>query len=83
MSGNSKDMKAALQNLVLYLLCAASVVLAAPTHSTLLSHPAKKDGSNVFSRPSCVKERSYYTQKKETKPAPVSVLEGSARFELW
>lgn len=76
-------MKAALQNLVLYLLCAASVVLAAPTYSTLLSHPAKKDGSSVFSRPSCVKERSYYTQKKETKRTSVSVLEGSARFELW
>jgi len=76
-------MKAALQNLVLYLLCAASVVLAAPTHSTLLSQPAKKDGSSVFSRPSCVKKRSYFTQQKETKPATVSVLEGSARFELW
>jgi len=76
-------MKAALQNLVLYLLCAASVVLAAPTHSTLLSDPTKKDGSNVFSRPSCIKERSYFTQKKVTKLAPVSVLEGTARFELW
>lgn len=76
-------MKAALQNLVLYLLCAASVVLAAPTHSTLLSQPTKKDEAKAFSRPSCVKERPYFTQQKEAKPAPVSVLEGSARFELW
>lgn len=83
MSGNSKDMKAALQNLVLYLLCAASVVLAAPTHSTLLSHTDKKDGANVLSKPSCARERAYFTQQKTTKQASVSVLEGSARFELW
>lgn len=76
-------MKAALQNLVLYLLCAASVVLAAPTHSTLLSHPIKNDGAKLFSRPSCVKERPYFTQQKDTKPTTVSILEGSARFELW
>ena len=76
-------MKAALQNLVLYLLCAASVVLAAPTHSTLLSHPAKTEGASVLSSPSCVKERAYFTQQKSTKQQTVSVLEGSARFELW
>ncbi|MBL0883627.1 MAG: hypothetical protein IBJ16_09840 [Chitinophagaceae bacterium] len=76
-------MKAALQNLVLYLLCAASVVLAAPTHSTLLSQPSKTEEPKVFSKPSCVRERSYFTQQKEAKPAMVSVLEGSARFELW
>lgn len=83
MSGNLKNMKAALQNLVLYLLCAASVVLAAPTHSTLLSQPARKDGASIFSKPSCVRERPYFTQQKEAKQATVSVLEGSARFELW
>lgn len=76
-------MKAALQNLVLYLLCAASVVLAAPTHSTLLSHPIKNDGAKLFTRPSCVKERPYFTQQKDPKPTTISILEGSARFELW
>lgn len=76
-------MKAALQNLVLYLLCVASVVLAAPNHSTLFPQPLKNNGSGIFSKPTCVKERPYFTQQKTAQPLKTSVLEGTARFQLW
>lgn len=76
-------MKAALQNLVLYLLCMASVVLAAPTQSTLYPQPLEKGDANIFAIPSQCKERPSFSQQKVVKRTEASILEGSTRFELW
>lgn len=75
-------MKAALQNLVLYLLCMASVVLAAPNQSTLYSQSCSKARVSTFSLPRSV-ERPVFTQAKEGVRRDASILEGSTRFELW
>lgn len=75
-------MKAALQNLVLYLLCMASVVLAAPNQSTLYSQSSGKARVSTFSLP-CSTERPVFTQAKEGVRRDASILEGSTRFELW
>lgn len=76
-------MKAALQNLVLYLLCMASVVLAAPTQSTLYPQPLEKGGASIFAIPRQCKERPSFSQQKVAIKAEASILEGSTRFELW
>jgi len=75
-------MKAALQNLVLYLLCMASVVLAAPNQSTLYPQPQQKGRNSTFSMPHSV-ERPVFTQAKKGVKRDASILEGSTRFELW
>lgn len=75
-------MKAALQNMVLYLLCLASVVLAAPHQSTLCSRPSNTGRAVNFSIPQ-PSERPVFTQAKEGIRSDASLLEGSARFELW
>lgn len=76
-------MKAALQNLVLYLLCMASVVLAAPTQSTLYPQPLEKGGASIFAIPSKCKERPSFRQQRASIKTDASILEGSTRFELW
>ena len=75
-------MKAALQNLVLYLLCMASVVLAAPNQSALYPQPLNKGRVSTFSIPRTT-ERPVFTQAKEGVRRDASILEGSTRFELW
>lgn len=75
-------MKAALQNMVLYLLCLASVVLAAPHQSTLCSRPSNTGRAATFSIPQ-PSEPPVFTQAKEGMRSDASLLEGSARFELW
>lgn len=75
-------MKAAVQNLICYLLCMASVVLAAPYQSTLCSQPLNKAAVSTFSIPRSV-ERPVFTQAKEAVKRDASILEGSTRFELW
>lgn len=75
-------MKAALQNLVLYLLCMASVVLAAPNQSTLCTQSSGRASVSTFSLPRSV-ERPVFTQAKERVGRDASILEGSTRFELW
>lgn len=75
-------MKAALQNLVLYLLCLASVVLAAPHQSTVYANPLNKGRVSTFSHP-CSAEGPVFTQAKEPVRTEASILEGSTRFELW
>ncbi|MBW0176927.1 hypothetical protein [Sediminibacterium sp.] len=75
-------MKAAFQNLVRYLLCMASVVLAAPNQSTLYPQPRNKGGVSTFSIPRSV-DRPVFTQAKQGVKRDASILEGSTRFELW
>lgn len=75
-------MKAAVQNLVRYLLCMASVVLAAPNQSTLYPQPGNKGGVSTLSIPRSV-DRPVFTQAKQGVKRDASILEGSTRFELW
>ena len=76
-------MKAAIQNLVLYLLCMASVVLAAPNQSTLLPRPLDNSkgiaiaNEAYLSKPSCIR------QAKQGNTSDPSILDGSTRFALW
>ncbi|NCT95190.1 MAG: hypothetical protein GXC72_12250 [Chitinophagaceae bacterium] len=77
-------MKAALQNLVLYLLCVASVVLAAPTQSTLLPRPLNNSGKSAEAKHEVLNKPASLSPAKACKAASApSILDGTTRFILW
>lgn len=70
-------MKAAQQHLVLYLLCLASVVWAAPTHSTLFHTRSVKQAEAANSR--CKSQ----VQPQARERGSLLLLEGSTRRMRW
>lgn len=70
-------MKAAQEHMVLYLLCLASVVWAAPTHSTLFHFRTVKRSETLNSR--CKSQ----VQPQARERGSLLLLEGSTRRMRW
>lgn len=75
-------MKAAFNNLLRYLLCLASVVLAAPNQSTLCTANNDKPASSDYATP-FERQNPVFTQAKERVNSETYLLEGSTRFAIW